>query len=89
MTGFYESYVPAQPVLRFVVFSNRTTNLAYITIALHGMILWTLLYYQPLYFEGIKGFSLILAGVALFPAKFNVALMAIVGVAISKTGKFR
>jgi MFS family permease len=90
LTGFYESYVPAQPVLRFVVFSNRTTNLAYITTALHGMILWTLLYYQPLYFEGVRGFSPILAGVALFPATFTVAPMAIVtGVAISKTGKFR
>ena len=54
------------------------------------MTLWVLLYYQPLYFEGVRGYSPILAGVALFPATFTVAPMAIVtGVAISKTGKFR
>jgi MFS family permease len=90
LTGFYELKVAVQPVLRFVVFSNRTTNIAYITTALHGMTLWTLLYYQPLYFEGVRGYSPIIAGVALFPATFTVAPMAIVtGVAISKTGKFR
>lgn len=90
LTGFYEKCFAKQPILRFVIFSNRTTNIAYINTALHGMILWVLLYYQPLYFEGVRGFSPVLAGVALFPATFTVAPMAIVtGVAISKTGKFR
>ena len=90
LTGWYECCIPVQPVLRFAIFSNRTTNLAYMTTALHGLILWTLLYYQPLYFEGVRGFSPVLAGVALFPATFTVAPMAVVtGVAISKTGKFR
>jgi MFS family permease len=90
LTGWYECYIPAQPVLHFAVFANITANLAYFTTTLHGLILWTLLYYQPLYFEGVKGFSPILSGVALFPATFTVAPMAVVtGVAVSKMGKFR
>ena len=90
LTGWYECYIPTHPVLHFAVFSNRTTNIAYATTAFHGLILWTLLYYQPLYFEGVKGFSPILSGVALFPATFTVAPMAVItGVAISKMGKFR
>jgi hypothetical protein len=55
-----------------------------------GMILWCLLYYEPLYYEAVKGYSPILTGVALFPETFTVAPASIVtGVIIAVTGKYR
>jgi len=88
--GYHERFVAIEPVIRTVVFRNKTTNIAYMTTAMHGMVLWSLLYYQPLYFEGVRGFSPVISGVALFPATFTVAPMAIVaGIVISKYGTYR
>ena len=54
------------------------------------MVLWSLLYYMPLYHEAVKGFSPILSGVALFPQTFTVAPAAVVvGILITVTGRYR
>jgi len=88
--GLYERFVVTEPVIRLSIFANRTVNIAYVNTVIHGMVLWCLLYYQPLYFEAVRGYTPIVAGVALFPATFTVAPMAIViGFLITKTGKFR
>jgi MFS family permease len=87
---FFEAYVAPEPLLRLSVFGNRTANIAYMTTTLHGMILWCLLYYQPLYFEAVKQYSPVISGVALFPATFTVAPMAIVtGLLITKFAAYR
>ena len=87
---FYEAYVAPEPLLRLSVFGNRTVNIGYMTTTLHGMILWCLLYYQPLYFEAVKGYSPVVAGVSLFPATFTVAPMAVVtGFLITKLSAYR
>lgn len=88
--GVYERYVPAEPLLPASLFSNRTIVLGYLFAIIHGLILWCLLYYQPLYFEAVKGYKPVIAGVALFPATFTVAPMAIIaGLAVTKTGRYR
>ncbi|KAK3072219.1 hypothetical protein LTR53_007211 [Teratosphaeriaceae sp. CCFEE 6253] len=88
--AYHERFVAQEPIIQYKVFANRTTNIAYLTTALHGMVLWCLLYYQPLYFEAVRGFSPVISGVALFPATFTVAPMAIVpGIVISKFGRYR
>ncbi|EXJ77868.1 hypothetical protein A1O3_09027 [Capronia epimyces CBS 606.96] len=87
---FYEKYLAPEPMLRLSVFANRTANIAYFSTTLHGIILWCLLYYQPLYFEAVQGYSPVISGVALFPATFTVAPMAIVtGFMIAKTAAYR
>lgn len=87
---FYEKYGAPEPLLRLSVFANRTANIAYFTTTLHGLILWCLLYYQPLYFEAVKEYKPVVAGVALFPATFTVAPLAVVtGFMITKTGRWR
>lgn len=87
---FFEAYVAPEPLLRLSVFANRSANIAYLTTTLHGMILWCILYYQPLYFEAVKGYSPVVSGVALFPATFTVAPMAVVtGLLITKTAAYR
>ena len=86
----WERYLAPEPAIRLSIFRNRTANIAYFTTTMHGLILWCLLYYQPLYYEAVKGYSPIVAGVALFPATFTVAPMAVVtGITITKTNSYR
>ncbi len=86
----YEEAVAAEPLIRPAIFKNRTSAASYIATVVHGMILWSLLYYLPLYYEAVKGFSPVIAGVALFPETFTVAPTCIVvGVLITVTGRYR
>jgi len=87
---FYEKYVAVEPLMRLSLFTNRTSNIAFVTTVIHGMILWCVLYYQPLYFEAVRGYTPIIAGVALFPATFTVAPMSVLtGILVTKTGRYR
>jgi hypothetical protein len=86
----YEMYYAKEPMVRFSIFENWSQKLVYYQTFIHGIILWSLLYYGPIYFEGVKGFSPIITGVALFPETFTVAPASIVvGILTSVTGKYR
>lgn len=86
----YEEYIAAEPLIRTSVFKNRSAVVNYMGTLLHGMILWCLLYYAPLYFEAVKGYSPIIAGVSVFPETFTVApLSVITGIAVTITGRYR
>ncbi|KAL8938260.1 MAG: hypothetical protein Q9211_003289 [Gyalolechia sp. 1 TL-2023] len=86
----YEEVVAAEPLIPLVIFKNRTSAVSFISTVLHGMILWSLLYYLPLYYEAVKGFSPVLSGVALFPQTFTVApSTVVVGILITVTGRYR
>lgn len=86
----HEIYVAKTPLIPLRIFSNRTAAVNYIGTLVHGMVLWCLLYYLPLYYEAVKAYSLIIVGVAVFPETFTIAPTAIlVGIAISITGRFR
>ena len=87
---FYEIYVASEPIIPMKIFANRTVLISYYMDVIHGLTLWTLLYYMPLYYEAVKGYSPILSGVALFPDTFTVAPLAVVtGFLITKTGRYR
>jgi hypothetical protein len=86
----YEIYIAKEPMIRLAIFGNRSSSLVYLQTFIHGMILWSLLYYGPIYFEAVKGFSPILSGVAMFPETFTVAPASIiVGILTSVTGRYR
>ncbi|KAI9680156.1 MAG: hypothetical protein M1829_001393 [Trizodia sp. TS-e1964] len=92
LIGFvlYEIYVPAEPLVRLVIFKNLSTNVTYLETVVHGMVLWSLLYYLPLYYEAVKGLTPIKSGLALFPQTFTVAPAAVVvGIVVTKTGHYR
>ncbi|MCJ1402533.1 hypothetical protein MMC11_005753 [Xylographa trunciseda] len=92
LLGFvlYEDLVAIEPMFRLILFSNRTGVLSYLCTSLQGIIVWTILFYLPLYYEGVKGFSPIMSGVALFPQTFTTGPAAIVsGVLITITGRYR
>lgn len=86
----WEIYGAREPLMRLNLFQNRTCSLAFLITFLHGIILWCLLYYLPLYYEAVKGYSPIITGIAIFPETFTVAPAAVVtGIVMAKTGRYR
>jgi MFS family permease len=71
--GFYELYFATTPIINKGVFNNWTMTVTYITTVLHGMILWCLLYYAPLYYQGVKGYTPVVSALALLPETLTVA----------------
>ncbi|TVY38551.1 Efflux pump [Lachnellula subtilissima] len=99
--GMYEYYLfrrasasqdtnPIEPIIRFSIFNNTTMLITYFETVIHGIVLWALLYFLPLYYEAVKGYTPIISGVAILPETSLVAPMAvIVGVVSSLTGRYR
>ena len=86
----YEIYVVKTPLIPLSIFGSRTAAVNYFGTMVHGIVLWCLLYYLPLYYEAVKAYSPIIAGVAVFPETFTVAPVSVlVGIAVSITGRFR
>ena len=86
----YDSYGAKTPLIPLVILNNRTAAVNYIGTLVHGVVLWCLLYYLPLYYEAVKGYSPIIVGVAVFPETFTIAPASIlVGIAVSITNQFR
>lgn len=87
---FWSATVPVEPILRGSMFKAPTALASYFGTVIHGMFLWSALYYMPLYFEAAKAFSPIMSGVALFPWTFTTGPAAVVvGLVVAKTGAYR
>ena len=85
----YEKRWAVEPTIRLDLL--RSYNLAYSLYAalINALIVYGALYFLPLYFEAVRGYSPILSGVALFPATLTVAPVSIIsGTIITKTGDF-
>lgn len=92
LIGFvvYEKLGAAQPLVPLVIFNNLTQSLCYAGTFLHGVILWGMLYYLPLYYEGALGYSPVVAGLALFPETFTVAPISVItGIVVARVGNYR
>ena len=86
----YEVHFVANPIIQMSIFRSCTAMASYIGTAMHGLIIWCLLYYFPLYFEAVKEYNPVLAGVSLFPIILTLAPSAIVtGLLITKIGRYR
>ncbi|KAI8671387.1 hypothetical protein NCS57_00613700 [Fusarium keratoplasticum] len=86
---FSTKYSTCDPLLRPSLFTSLTSLSAYFATVIHGILVWCLLYYVPLYHE-VRGSSPIDAGVAVLPFTGTVAPAAVVvGLLIAKTGAYR
>lgn len=87
---FYERLVATQPLIPLVIFNNVTMSVSYAGCFLHGVILWAVVYYLPLYYEGSLGYKPVIAGVAMFPECFTVAPISVMtGFIAAKIGRYR
>ena len=92
LVGFvlYENYIAVEPLLRLSIFGNWTARVTYLQTVIHGMILWSIVYFLPLYYEAVKGYTPIVAGLGAFPESFTVAPASVAtGIAIAITGRYR
>jgi hypothetical protein len=92
LIGFtiYSVYISTEPLIRGSLFNTPTAIVAYMGTLVQGLIVWSLLFYMPLYFEVAKNYSPITSGIAIFPFTFTVAPAAvIVGLVVTKTGRYR
>ncbi|KAJ4266448.1 hypothetical protein NW762_004432 [Fusarium torreyae] len=87
--GAYER-IAERPMFRRSMFKKRSAILQFINATIHGILLWMVVYYLPVYFLGVKGISTLMTGVWALPATLTVAPMAaVVGVVAAKTGKYQ
>lgn len=85
----YEQRWAVEPTIRLEIL--RSYNLAYSLYAalINALVVYGALYFLPLYFEAVRGYSPIVSGVSLFPATLTVAPVSIIsGTIITKTGDF-
>ncbi|KAI9764321.1 MAG: hypothetical protein M1840_008539 [Geoglossum simile] len=85
----YERWWASNPFIKPLVFSHRSASAALGSAFMQGLVLYGILYYVPLFLESVKGLNAIMAGLGLFPITFTlVPSSAVVGVVISRSGKF-
>ncbi|CAG9990396.1 unnamed protein product [Clonostachys byssicola] len=88
--GIYESYVPKEPIMTMSLLRSYEMLYSLLSGIINAAIVYGSLYFLPLYFEAVQGYSPIISGVALFPATFTLAPMSMVaGTVISKRGEYR
>ncbi|CEJ57424.1 hypothetical protein PMG11_06118 [Penicillium brasilianum] len=87
--AIYEWRIARLPMIPPAIFQNRTALISFGGYAVVGLLVWCCLYFLPLYYEAVKGFKPIMAGIALFPETFTVAPSGvIIGLLISRTGRY-
>jgi MFS family permease len=88
--AYYEYRYAEHPIIPLEIFTSKTATVSFIGTVIQGLVLWCALYFLPLYFEAVKGYSPIISGVAIFPDSFTVAPSAMIaGLTITKIGKYR
>ena len=69
---------PAEPMIPYRIFENRTGALALLAALLHGIILFGVLFYIPIYFEGVIGEKPLRGAVEALALALTVTPMAII-----------
>ncbi|RWA09503.1 hypothetical protein EKO27_g5594 [Xylaria grammica] len=89
---FFEGsrFAPQAPTIPLRLFSNRTSSFAFILTFLHSISGTWVLYFLPVYFQGVRGYDPTYSGVALLPTILVlIPLAAIGGGTMSKFGKYK
>jgi EmrB/QacA subfamily drug resistance transporter len=80
----------AQPTMPLHLFTNRTSATAFVLTFLHSVATLWVLYFLPVYFQGVLGSSAKDAGVQLLPTILILVPFAAVGGGVmSKLGRYR
>ncbi|KAG7038363.1 major facilitator superfamily transporter [Colletotrichum scovillei] len=72
LTVIYESRFAVSPFLQRRLFQTASAIATYACGAIQGLVMYGQLYYVPLYFMEVKGFTPVQTGVALFPVMFTL-----------------
>ena len=87
--GLYESK-PAEPVFPYRIFQNRTALVTLIGAFIHGMVLYSVLLYAPLFFQAVFLETPIESVISLLPLSVStVAFSILSAVAVEVTRQYR
>ncbi|KAI1754843.1 major facilitator superfamily protein [Xylaria castorea] len=89
---FFEGsrFAPQAPTIPLRLFSNRTSSLAFILTFLHSISGTWVLYFLPVYFQGVRGYNPTYSGIALLPTILVlIPFAAVGGGTMSKFGKYK
>lgn len=79
-----------EPIIRFSIFTNPTLIITYLITVIHGIVLWSLLYFLPLYYEAVQGYTPIISGIAILPESGLVAPVSVIAALLCTiTGRYR
>ncbi|KAL6857744.1 hypothetical protein ACO1O0_005186 [Amphichorda felina] len=88
--GLFEAFVAGEPILTTSLLGSYEMLYSLWSGIINAAIVYGTVYFLPLYYEAVKGYTPIIAGVALFPATFTLAPMSVVaGAVISMRGEYR
>jgi EmrB/QacA subfamily drug resistance transporter len=83
-------YFAVEPILPLALFKNRVFAANGVIALMIGMVLLSLVYYLPLFLQGVLGTSASDSGLAIIPLTVCISIGAIIGGAlISKTGRYQ
>ncbi|KAJ1920413.1 hypothetical protein H4219_001389 [Mycoemilia scoparia] len=85
-----EAYVSPEPILKLNLLKSYSMLALIIAILTSGMVLFSLIYYLPLFFSVTQNSSTISSGLHLLPFQVSVSVFALAsGYITSYTGKYR
>ncbi|ATY67439.1 MFS multidrug [Cordyceps militaris] len=93
--GWYEKWSQARcPDKALLVppgiFSNYSVLLLLASSTVHGLVLYSFVYYMPEYFQAVKLYSPVISGVAALPQTVTIVpCAALVGIVVGLTGRYR
>ncbi|KAJ1915736.1 hypothetical protein H4219_004153 [Mycoemilia scoparia] len=85
-----EAYIPPEPILKISLFKSYSMLALIIAILTSGMVMYSLIYYVPVFFSITQNASSINAGLHLLPFLVTVSIFALAsGQLTSYTGRYR
>ncbi|KAH8824453.1 MFS multidrug transporter [Flagelloscypha sp. PMI_526] len=86
----YETFIPpAKPVMPWSIINNRTSAGAFIGTFLYGLVMMSIIYCLPLYFQAVLKASPLRSGVEFLPSALSFSFIAIVsGVTVRASKKY-
>jgi hypothetical protein len=89
--ALHQRYLAPRPFIPRQIFANsRSVAILFFGSFSNGLILFSIVYYVPEYFLGVKGYSSLVAGAATLPTTLTAIPCAVgTGIGMAKTGRYR
>ncbi|KAK2882612.1 hypothetical protein FQN49_000184 [Arthroderma sp. PD_2] len=72
------------------VFRNRSVGILYVGSVFHGLILYSMVYYMPEFFQAVKNYDPLISGVLGLPQTATIVpCSVVVGILVGITGRYR
>lgn len=85
-----QQHFAAQPSVPTRLFANRTSATGYLLTFLSSILVQALAYFLPIYFQAVKGTTILASGVNFLPMAIGTLIFAVVaGILLSHLGRYR